>query len=94
MMECARCHAVIADKAIVCYRCGTPTAVPEAPTRPATRAARPWTLILVLLVAAVVSGGVAWSSAGGSVQQVSGSLAGVALVTAAAYLLWRRGRTP
>jgi hypothetical protein len=33
-MKCARCQAEIADKAIVCYRCGTPTAIPAAPERP------------------------------------------------------------
>ena len=91
-MECARCRAVIADKAIVCYRCGAPTALPEAPARNTARPARPWTLILALVAAAVAAGGLAWGSAGGSMPQVSGSLAVVVLMTAAAYLLWRRPR--
>jgi hypothetical protein len=30
-MTCGVCGATIADKAIVCYRCGTPTAVPGSP---------------------------------------------------------------
>jgi hypothetical protein len=30
-MQCKRCGTEIADKAIVCYRCGTPTAEPSAP---------------------------------------------------------------
>ena len=35
-MICRKCNAKIADKAIVCYRCGTPTAEPAAITPPAT----------------------------------------------------------
>jgi hypothetical protein len=30
-MTCASCGAEIADRAIVCYRCGAPTPIPEAP---------------------------------------------------------------
>jgi len=30
-MTCTKCGATIAEKAIVCYRCGTPTAIPSAP---------------------------------------------------------------
>lgn len=29
-MTCTKCGATIAEKAIVCYRCGTPTAIPAA----------------------------------------------------------------
>jgi len=35
-MTCGSCGATIADKAIVCYRCGAATAIPAAPVRPAT----------------------------------------------------------
>jgi hypothetical protein len=30
-MQCRHCGTEIADKAIVCYRCGAPTAEPAAP---------------------------------------------------------------
>lgn len=53
-MKCATCSAEIADKAIVCYRCGTPTAVPQAPVRPPARrgSGRLVVLIVVLVVVA------------------------------------------
>jgi hypothetical protein len=52
-MKCRSCGLEIAEKAIVCYRCGTPTAE-EAPTRPARvgRGARTyagWTLVLLII---------------------------------------------
>lgn len=56
-MQCTSCGAEIADKAIVCYRCGTPTAIPEAPRRqpgappPARRAAWPALVLLAAIVA-------------------------------------------
>ena len=53
-MKCRSCDAEIAEKAIVCYRCGTPTAgearVPAPVARP--RAAwRVWVLVLLVLAA-------------------------------------------
>jgi zinc-ribbon domain len=58
-MICRQCGTQIADKAIVCYRCGTPTT--EARTRPPAGrrplARGPAILaILVLIVAALVMG--------------------------------------
>jgi len=56
-MTCRSCGATIADKAIVCYRCGTPTAAP-APTSAPVRG-RPrwiaWLIVLVILVLAVLA---------------------------------------
>ena len=53
-MKCRACGFEIADKAIVCYRCGTPTAEP-APRPAARRRRRTWpVLILVLLLLVVV----------------------------------------
>ena len=55
-MICRSCGATIADKAIVCYRCGTPTAIPAAPVRPATtRAQTPWTFVALVLMAVLVT---------------------------------------
>jgi hypothetical protein len=49
-MTCRSCGAEIADKAIVCYRCGTPTA--DAASRPPVPSARPraWIAAPVVLV--------------------------------------------
>ena len=40
-MTCGVCGATIADKAIVCYRCGAPTAAPAAPAAGPRPPARP-----------------------------------------------------
>jgi hypothetical protein len=49
-VKCRACQAEIADKAIVCYRCGTPTAeLPSVPRKaPAPRRA-PWWIAVVLV---------------------------------------------
>jgi hypothetical protein len=62
-MICTHCGTEIADKAIVCYRCGTATAVPER--RPAPRpsvGARvvPALALVALLLAALFMGQAAW----------------------------------
>jgi len=50
-MTCGSCGATIADKAIVCYRCGAPTATPAArPARPAApRRSRAGALVLLVI---------------------------------------------
>ena len=58
-MVCRQCGTAIADKAIVCFKCGAATAVPEA--RPSNRlgAARRSTVpawIWALIAAAVLAG--------------------------------------
>ena len=55
-MKCSSCSAEIADKAIVCYRCGTPTAIPEPIRRAAPRPsrARLYVLLGILLVMAAI----------------------------------------
>ena len=55
-MKCRACQAEIADKAIVCYRCGTPTAdLPPVPKTAPPPAGRPWWLLLVTLVAVALA---------------------------------------
>lgn len=54
-MTCRSCGATIADKAIVCYRCGTPTDVPPSPARPTTRAPVPWGITGTALMAAIAT---------------------------------------
>jgi hypothetical protein len=53
-MICTECKATIADKAIVCYRCGAPTALPVS-ARPASANARPSSLRLVLVLELVAA---------------------------------------
>jgi hypothetical protein len=49
-MICRNCQTEIADKALVCYRCGTATT--EAKFKPAAaRRAAPWTVLVVVLIA-------------------------------------------
>ena len=48
-MTCGSCSAEIDDKAIVCYRCGAPTAKPEVRTGREVRR-RPWGWVLVIVV--------------------------------------------
>ena len=54
-MKCATCSAEIADKAIVCYRCGTPTAVPQAPVRPPVRRGNGRLIVLTVVLVVVVA---------------------------------------
>ena len=54
-MTCRSCGAVIADKAIVCYKCGAPTATEAVPVRQ-TPARRPLWLVVALVVGIAVSG--------------------------------------
>jgi hypothetical protein len=48
-MICGSCGTEIADKALICYRCGAPTAAPRI-TLPKSRARRPGLPILVALL--------------------------------------------
>ena len=55
-MTCRSCGATIAEKAIVCYRCGTPTALPaELSARATARRPpiRPPWLVLPLIAAII-----------------------------------------
>lgn len=90
-MRCARCKAVIADKAIVCYRCGAPTAVPAAPERRPPAGRSPWSLAAVSLGLAAASAWGAWNLESGSPGQMAAmALAAVWLVAAGFFLVRRR----
>jgi hypothetical protein len=47
-MICRNCGTTIADKAIVCFRCGTPTDIPAPVRKRAPVSRSPWWLRLVL----------------------------------------------
>ena len=54
-MKCRSCGAVIADNALICYKCGTATAEPRiAPPKARPRASRwPWALLVAAAIAAL-----------------------------------------
>jgi hypothetical protein len=54
-VTCQSCGHQIADNAIVCYRCGAPTAIPP-PARPpeAKSGGRPSRLLVIVVVVLVV----------------------------------------
>jgi ribosomal protein L40E len=95
-MICRNCGTEIADKALVCYRCGTATASPAAPEKPTrsssgSRLIGPSVAALVLLVVAALYMGTA---ASGQVPRIAGwMVAGVAALVVAWRLLIRRGGT-
>lgn len=54
-MTCQTCGTEIADKALICYRCGTATTAPRV-TPPDERPGRgPWPLVVALLALVVLS---------------------------------------
>jgi hypothetical protein len=60
LMQCRQCGTTIADKAIVCFRCGAPT-MEGPPERPTSRAARGPAWRGPLAATVVLAGG-AWAS--------------------------------
>ena len=55
-MTCRSCSARIDDRAIVCYKCGAPTAIPES-RRPAAFEPRPqiwpWVTLMIIIIVIV-----------------------------------------
>jgi hypothetical protein len=93
-MQCRNCGTEIADKAIVCFRCGAPTT--EAVRKPAALR-RSRTPILFFVVAAILLllalyVGYASESAADPArwQAISGALAGAAVMVAIFGVLRRR----
>lgn len=92
-MVCGTCGATIAEKAIVCYRCGAATALPAAPVRPARAPKpRPWLVIVVLLLVSAVLGWFASVDVAGSLRQVAVIVSASLAAVLAAYLALRRPR--
>ena len=87
-MTCAHCGTEIADKALVCYRCGRATA--DSPARPAP-AARPASRIPVVAALLVLILGAVYMSqaaAGEAPRVVSWLVAGLAAVVLG-WWFWR-----
>jgi len=93
-MICRECGTEIADKAIVCYRCGRATTDPvrtPVPIRP-TRGMLPSVVAaVVLLLAALYMGYAAQTAADPEAwQSVAAGLAGAAIVVLVLRMLRRR----
>jgi hypothetical protein len=89
-MKCRSCDLEIAEKAIVCYRCGAPTAV-AAPERPALSRPGPGrgNAVIVLLIAVLAAWFVPMAIHGTGGRWA----AWVAVIVAAAVTLrWFAGR--
>ena len=93
-MQCRNCGTEIADKAIVCYRCGTATTDPvRRPVRVAPR--RSSIVPIVLVVALVVVAGVFAQASGTAAepqyyQLAAGLAGGAALAILLVRILKRR----
>jgi hypothetical protein len=93
-MLCRSCGTEIADKAIVCYRCGAATTDPVRRPAPIARARSPlmsFVAAAVLLLAALVLGYVSRTAADPDRwQTIAGVLAGAAVVVLVLALIRRR----
>ncbi|HUL75268.1 MAG TPA: hypothetical protein VLT86_19295 [Vicinamibacterales bacterium] len=88
-MTCRQCGAEIAEKAIVCYRCGTPTAAPAAPktAAPAARARLGALFVASGIVAGAAILGAVWPAYQGPIW-VAGVVVAAGLTVA--WMAFRR----
>jgi hypothetical protein len=92
-MKCRSCGTEIAEKAIVCFRCGTPTDLPAAPVRgrpPRRRALPAWVAALAVLVIILLAVWLLALTPEGSMARGGGWTAVVVLT---ALVVWLRRRT-
>lgn len=93
-MLCRNCGTEIADKAIVCYRCGTSTTDPVRAPAPLTRRRSPFLSLAaaaILLLLALYMGQASRTAADPERWQIlSGLLVGVAAIVVFLRLLRRR----
>jgi hypothetical protein len=90
-MTCTRCGTEIADKALVCYRCGQATVEPRV--KPGATGRRPSVVptvaaLLVLIVGALY---MALAASGQAPRYLSWVLAGLTLIVLV-WRLWQRRR--
>ena len=89
-MNCRHCGTDISEKALVCFRCGKPTAEPAAPLIAARRGGRPgWAVALTGLLVLVAA---ALFMARAAAGQVPSSVSYAVAALAAVVLVWRIAR--
>ena len=90
-MTCASCGVKIADKAIVCYRCGAPTAIPAVPpsVRPAGAGLGRAGMLGIELLLALVLAVAAFLLPEGSTERHACGI-GAGIVAAFGVVRWRR----
>jgi hypothetical protein len=93
-MQCRSCGIEIADKAIVCYRCGTATTDPVRRPVPIAPKRSPWlslVLMAVLILAGLYLGQASRTAADPEPYQLAAGLAiGAAIVVLLVRILRRR----
>jgi len=90
-MICRQCGTEIADKAIVCYRCGTATTDPvrrPAPIRPRRGGLLPLVALILLVLLALFLGQLS-RTAPAAQSSYYGIAAGIVLAVAAVILMIR-----
>lgn len=92
-MNCRQCGTEIADKAIVCYRCGAPTAdpvrrPPVAARRERGRGSPAIELIIAVLLLLFFALYLGFAGRNAIPREVAWAIAGIALL----LLVWRRMR--
>jgi hypothetical protein len=92
-MTCRSCGTEIAEKALICYKCGAattdPVHQPPAGTRPRSRASFVVTFVALVLLA-IAAAVLARSSPSGTPPAVTWIVAGVAIVIVALRAYARR----
>src|SRR5215467_669936 len=91
-MQCRQCGTDIADKALICYKCGAATTDPKVqpPSSVAPRSRAPVILAVVALIVAGVAVFLSRSSPSGTPQWATWVVAGVAIVIVALRAYARR----
>ena len=85
LMICKHCGTEIADKALICYRCGAAVAEPRLKPRPSTAHVPVVPVVLGVLLLALVALFV-WQSASGAPPE---TLVWIMIAAAAALIGWR-----
>jgi len=89
-MICRHCGTDIADKALICYRCGNPTADPVRPAARPSSQGRAGGVIALVALAALVLAGLFLGQAGR--PELPSAVPYSVAALAAVVLVWRIGR--
>jgi hypothetical protein len=93
-MKCRTCGIEIADRAIVCYRCGTPTAERTAGARRPVRRPRLLPAVIAFVVLVLAALFMSRAALGETPRALGWTLLALAAVVVVWRLLARRGPPP